>query len=156
MTPDERALRSDLEKGPFRLGVAEQWWRLEQIAWPKVYIAVRARDARWYSLQFDCTNYPVAPPTACLWDLTTNGRLAVAGWPKSCGGRVGAVFNPDWQSGTALYLPCDRAALVGHDGWRTTLPALIWRPRDGIAQYLEIVHELLHSHDYVQSVVPAP
>lgn len=155
MTPDEGALRNDLKKGPFLLGIADHAWRLEQISWPNVSIAVRARDGRWFTLHFDCANYPVAAPTACLWDLTRDVRLAVEHWPKSRGGRVGAVFNPNWQNGTALYLPCDRAALVGHDAWHTMLPALIWRPADGIAQYLEIVHELLHSYDYVESAVPA-
>jgi hypothetical protein len=155
MTPDERALSADLEKGNFRIGVAEQKWRLDHVAWPKIDIAVRARDGLWFSLHFDCTNYPVSAPTACLWDFTRNSRLAFELWPKHRGGRVAAVFNPGWKEGTALYLPCDREAMAGHDVWITTLPALIWRPADGIVQYLEIVHELLNSYDYAQSAVPA-
>ncbi len=65
MTPDERALEGDLKKAAFLLGVAGQKWRLERGKWPKVFIAVRARDGRWFVLRFDCTNYPVTAPTAC-------------------------------------------------------------------------------------------
>lgn len=156
MAPDERALLGDLGKGLFRLGVAEQNWRLERVQWPKVHIALRARDSRWFSLRFDCTNYPVWAPTACLWDFERDARLVVELWPKSRGGRVAAVFNPGWKDGSALYLPCDRETMPGHDAWLTTMPALVWRPADGIVQYLEIVHELLNSHDYAQPAVPTP
>lgn len=155
MTPDERALVSDLQKGPFRLGAVAQKWGLERVQWPKVCIAVRAHDDRWFVLRFDCANYPVAAPTACLWDAERDVRLAVERWPKSRGGRVGAVFNPGWKDGIALYLPCDREAMLGHDAWLTTTPALIWRPAEGIVQYLEIVHELLNCNDYAPPAVPA-
>jgi hypothetical protein len=156
MAPDERAFLDHIEKGAFRLGVAEQKWRLEMMGWPHVYIGIRARDDRWFTLRFECTNYPIGLPTACLWDLERSARLAVEHWPKSRGGRVAAVFNPSWKEGTALYLPCDREAMLGHDAWPTTLPQLIWRPIDGIAQYLEIVYELLNSYDYTPAAVSAP
>jgi hypothetical protein len=156
MAPDERAFLEHLEKGAFRLGVAEQKWRLEKMNWPHIDIAVRARDGRWFTLRFECTNYPIGLPTACLWDLERTARLAVERWPKGRGGRVAAVFNPAWKDGTALYLPCDREAMLGHDAWPATLPELIWRPADGIVQYLEIVYELLNSYDYTPAAVSAP
>lgn len=155
MAPDERAFLGDIERGTFRLGVAEQKWRLKSVQWPNAYIAVRARDDRWFMLRFECTNYPVGLPTACPWDLERAARLAVEHWPKSHGGRVAAVFNPTWKDGTALYLPCDREAMPGHDAWLTTTPALIWRPAEGIVQYLEIVYELLNSYDYAPAAVSA-
>ena len=65
-------------------------------------------------------------------------------WPRSKGGRLGTVFRPDWKGGTALYLPCDRESIAGHDNWRHELPSKIWRPAAGINQYLEFVHELLN------------
>jgi hypothetical protein len=148
MTPDERAFRADIEKGPFLLGAAGQKWRLEGIAWPKVFMSVRAREDRWFSFRFDCANFPVALPTVGLWDLERNGQLAAEHWPQTRGGRVGAVFNYAWKGGTALYLPCDREAMPGHEGWMTTIPSLIWRPVEGIVQYLEIIHELLNCDDY--------
>jgi len=52
------------------------------------------------------------------------------------------------KNGTVLYLPCDRESLVGHDNWRREMPSKIWRPADGLVQYLELVHELLQSRDY--------
>ena len=124
--------------------------------WPHADIAVRARDGHYFTLRFECANYPVGLPTACLWDLERAARLAVDRWPKSHGGRVAAVFNPSWKDGTALYLPCDREAIAGHDAWLTTLPELIWRSSEGIVQYLEIVYELLNSYDYAPAVVSAP
>jgi hypothetical protein len=148
MTPDERAFQADLSKANFRLGQLERRWRLESVSWPLALICVTARDLQEFVLRFDCSGYPQTPPTAGLWDCINKRILAAAKWPKSNGGRVGAVFNPGWKSGSALYLPCDREAIAGHENWRTQMPSKIWRPTDGIIQYLEIVHELLNSTDY--------
>jgi hypothetical protein len=148
MAPDEKALRADVAEPAFRASVADGRWRLIDIAWPHVFIAVRAKDAREYVLRFNCAAFPTAPPTAGPWDMQTNAVLAFDLWPRSRGGRVGAVFNPRWKGGTALYLPCDREAIAGHDGWRTQMPSKIWRPSAGIVQYLELVHELLNCADY--------
>lgn len=151
MAPDEKALQADLAKATFRLGVAEGRWSLLGIAWPHVLIAVTARDGRQFTLRFNCSGFPASPPTAGLWDMKRNAIPEEPDWPRSRGGRgsrLGAVFRRDWKNGTALYLPCDREAIAGHDNWRTEMPSKIWRPADGITQYLELVHELLNSHDY--------
>jgi hypothetical protein len=147
-TPDERAFRADLERAPFLLGVAEDRWKLVSMEATTAIIAVKAKDERGYALRFDISGYPQSPPTARLWDPETDAPLAVAKWPRSAGGRVGAVFRHDWKQGTALYLPCDRCAIEGHDAWRTQMPSKIWRPAVGIVHYLEQVHELLHCSDY--------
>jgi hypothetical protein len=148
MAPDEKALRADVTKPAFRAGVADQRWRLIDIAWPHVFIGVTAKDGREYVLRFDCTGFPASPPTAGPWDIERNAVLAPDLWPQSRGGRLGAVFNPRWKGGTALYLPCDREAIAGHDQWRTLMPSKLWRPSAGLVQYLELVHELLHCRDY--------
>jgi hypothetical protein len=152
MGPDERAFRMDATKAAFRLGHFESRWMLIDIAWPVVLIGVLAKDKREYALRFDCSDYPQTPPTAGPWDVERSAPLASNLWPRSNGGRVGAVFRVDWKNGTALYLPCDRESLQGHDNWRTEMPSKIWRPADGIIQYLELVHELLNSRDYVPPV----
>ena len=146
--PDERAFRADVAKAAFRLGEAEGRWRLVNMAWPYAHISVTAKDGATYVLRFNCTGYPQTPPTAGPWDLDRNAVLAADRWPPNRGGRVGAVFNPGWKSGLALYLPCDRESIAGHDHWRTEMPSKIWRPSEGIVQYLELVHELLHCRDY--------
>lgn len=148
MTPDETALRADLAKAAFRLGAAEGRWRLEAISWPHVVVTVMARDGQGYALRFRCDGFPQSLPTAQPWDAVANTPLPFARWPRSQGGRLGAVFRPDWKNGTALYLPCDRESLPGHDAWRHQTPSKIWRPHDGLIQYLELVHELLNSRDY--------
>ena len=111
-----------------------------------------ARDGREYVLRFNCAGYPQTAPTGGPWDLKTNQVLAFDLWPRGRGGRVSAVFRTDWKNGTALYLPCDRESLAGHDNWRHEMPSKIWHPADGIVQYLELVHELLHSRDYTAPV----
>lgn len=149
MLPDERALRADVERPVFRLGVTDARWRLISIAWPHVLIGIYARDGREFALRFDCSGFPEAPPTARLWEPESNTPLGRDRWPRSNGGRLGAVFRTDWKDGFALYLPCDREAIAGHDHWRTQMPSKIWRPAAGIVHYLELVHDLLHSSDYV-------
>ncbi len=148
MAPDEKALRSDLATPAFHAGAADRRWRLIDIAWPHVFIAIMAKDAREYVLRFDCTGFPASPPTAGPWDMARNTVLAAALWPQSRGARLGSVFNPNWKGGTALYLPCDRESIAGHDQWRTQMPSKIWRPSAGLIQYLELVYELLHCRDY--------
>ena len=155
ITPDERALLGDLAKAPFRLGQAEGRWRLLSVAWPYALIAVTAKDGHEYVLRFNCAGYPQTPPTAGLWDAEQNVILAFNKWPRNQGGRVGSVFRTDWKNGTALYLPCDRESIAGHDNWRTEMPSKIWRPIEGIVQYLELVYELLHCRDYVPPVCTA-
>jgi hypothetical protein len=149
ISPDERALQADLARAAFRLGQAEGRWRLTAIAWPYVLIGVSAKDGCEYLLRFDCTGFPATPPTAGPWDEIRNAVLAFDRWPRSKGGgRVGAVFRTDWKNGSALYLPCDRESIAGHDNWRNEMPSKIWRPAVGIVQYLELVHELLNCRDY--------
>ncbi|RUX23023.1 hypothetical protein EOA27_01790 [Mesorhizobium sp. M2A.F.Ca.ET.037.01.1.1] len=146
--PDERALQADLAKPAFRLGLMEGRWTLRGLCWPHAFIGVIARDGQEFVLRLSCTGFPANPPTGGPWNMTTNTVLEFDRWPRSNGGRVGAVFNPSWKSGTALYLPCDRESIVGHDNWQTELASKIWRPSGGIVQYLELVHELLNSRDY--------
>lgn len=147
MSPDEKALRADLESGRFLAGEARMRWRLVSIDWPHVQIGIMAKEEQEFVLRFDCTGYPQNPPTARLWDAEKNMAFEVSSWPKG-GPRIVAVFNPNWKSGVALYLPCDRTAIEGHDNWRHEHPSKIWNPTRGITQYVEIVHELLQSRDY--------
>ncbi len=147
--PDEQAFRMDLGKAAFRLGQAEGRWRLVDVVWPIAVITVLAKDAREYALRFNVAGYPQAAPTGGPWDVKRNAMLAPDRWPQSKGGRVAAVFRTNWKNGTALYLPCDRESFQGHENWRSEMPSKIWRPSDGIVQYLEMVHELLHCGDYV-------
>jgi hypothetical protein len=152
MAPDEKALHADLARPAFRAGAAEKRWRLLGVSWPHVMIAVTARDGREFTLRFDCAGFPASPPTSAPWDVMRNAALAFDLWPRSRGGRLGAVFRTDWKNGTALYLPCDREAIAGHDHWRTEMPSKIWRPSTGLVHYLELVYELLNSSDYTAPV----
>ena len=150
--PDQRAFEADIAKPVFRLGVLEEKWRLYSVSWPFVVIEVTAKDGRWYALRFNYAGYPQLAPTAGPWDTVRNTVLPFDRWPRGKGGRVTAVFRTNWKSGTALYLPCDRESIVGHDNWRVEMPSKIWRPSEGLTQYLELVHELLNSRDYLPPV----
>jgi len=146
--PDQRAFEADVAKAAFRLGQAEGRWRLAKVAWPYAHIFVVAKDGREFCFRFDCRGYPNAAPTGGPWDLEQDRILAFDRWPRGSGGRVSAVFRPEWKNGTALYLPCDRESFAGHENWRHEMPSKIWRPNDGIVEYLELIHELLHCRDY--------
>lgn len=147
-SPDQRAFEIDIAKPTFRVGEVEGRWRLIKIEWPHAFISVTARDGSEFTLRLDCTGYPQSPPTGGPWDISANRILPFNQWPMGRGGRVSAVFRPDWKSGSALYLPCDRASIAGHNNWVSEMPSKIWRPALGIILYLELVHELLHCPDY--------
>ncbi|WP_439621284.1 DUF7665 family protein [Hyphomonas sp.] len=152
IAPDERALRADLDRPVFRLGEAEGRWVLRSIAWPYLTATVTARDGVEYGFRFNCANFPATPPTGGPWDIVADRLLPFDLWPRGKGGRVSAVFRPDWKNGTALYLPCDRLSIEGHPNWHTEMPSKIWRPADGLTQYLELIHDLLNSGDYAPPV----
>lgn len=148
MGPDEAAFRADVAKATFVLGQAEGRWVLLQITWPAALISVRAKDGRYFCMRFEVSGYPQTPPTGRLWDAKSDAPLAFNKWPNHNGGRLAAVFRKDWKGGSALYLPCDRESIAGHDNWRVEMPSKIWSPSVGITHYLELVHELLNCRDY--------
>jgi hypothetical protein len=154
---DESVFLDHIERGPFQSGVARHRWRLIMIDWPYVIIAVSAADRpnapSEYVLQFNLQNYPQSAPTARPWDMERNAPLADGKRPHGIS-RVSKAFRTDWKNGIALYLPCDREAIEGHDAWRTQHPAMIWDPNEGITLYLRIVHELLNSSDYTGTRSP--
>ena len=147
MNPDECALRADLEGARFLAGQDRGRWRLRAIEWPFVLVDVIARDHRVFLLRLNCAGFPHTPPTGAFWDANANAKLPAACWPQG-GERIRLAFNPSWKDGNALYIPCDRESVVGHDAWPAQYPQLIWRPARGISHYLEVVHDLLQSRDY--------
>jgi hypothetical protein len=151
MRLDEAALRRDLAGAPFLLGERDGRWRFDKIEWPYVFIAVtavpRPGAPSEYLFRFECAGYPRVAATASLWDKATSTLPSVAQWPNGRL-RVPSVFRPDWKSGTALYLPCDRVSIEGHDAWRTRHPSQCWSEQLGINRYLEVLSELLNSGDY--------
>lgn len=150
MSPDERVFRAHLERPAFRAGVGRGRWRLVDIAWPTVFIAIAAapRDSapNEFLLRFDLSNYPTAAPTAGLWDTATGAVLAADQRPK--GHRQTLAFRSDWQNGEALYLPCDRRAIDGHAAWATQAPWAAWAADSDITMYLAQVSDLLTAEDY--------
>ena len=149
--PDERVFRVHLEGGPFQSGIDRGRWRLIAITWPCVVIAVSAAVREGapaeYALRFDCGNYPNVAPTARFWDAENDRPLPLGQRPWGTG-RVALAFRIDWKGDRCLYLPCDREALSGHDGWRTQYPWMIWHASSDITLYLWILYDLLHSRDY--------
>lgn len=150
MQPDEHSLRADLESARFLSGEDKGRWLYRDLQWPYLFVDVRAKDGRGFTLRLDCNGYPANPPTGTFWDLATAGRLDFSKWPTG-GERIQLALKPSWKGGNALYIPCDRESIVGHDAWISQYPQMIWQPARGIMMYLEIVHDLLQSRDYVST-----
>ncbi len=148
--PDERAFRRDIAAGRFQAYADMGAWQVVVDSWPNPVIAVAAAPRTGapdeVALRFTLDNYPALAPTAQPWDVGRDAPLARCLWPT--GGRVGMAFNPNWNNGTALYIPCDRLAIAGHDLWRQQHPAYLWDATKDIVDYLKVVHDLLHSSDY--------
>jgi hypothetical protein len=151
VSPEHAKLLADLEGSSFLLGATNDRWGLRSIVWPYLFVDVYARDARGYTLRLDCSGYPQAP-SGSFWDVAHSRWLPAVKWPRT-GARFGKALCTDWQGGTALYIPCDRASIAGHDQWISLYPAWIWDPKVGISRYLEVVWVVLNGDDYV---APAP
>ncbi len=152
MTPDELVFRDHLCGGVFRSGETRGRWRLISVEWPKAVIAVRAAPRESapneYAFLFDPTGYPNQAPTCRLWDADRGVPLPQTDWPAGTpGSRLAHAFNPSWRQ-NAVYLPCDRVALEGHNGWRTQHPSLMWSPSKDITFFLGTLHDLLDSEGY--------
>ena len=148
---DERVFRAHVRAGPFQSGLDRGHWRLVSITWPYAIISVSAAARSGapdeYTLRFDLAGYPQSAPTARPWDADQDAPLPSARWPHGQS-RVPQAFRPDWQGGSALYMPCDRVSFQGHDAWQSQHPHMLWKPTGDITQYLGIIHELLTSSDY--------
>lgn len=155
MSPDEALFRSHLEDAPFLAGVDAGQWALHgdlaENFWPHPIVWVKADEdliaVGKVFLHFTVDGYPQTAPTACPWDITNNCRLDSALWPKGPG-NVSKVFNPAWNNGVALYAPCDRIAMPGHESWRPQFPNVWWEPSRTIVVYLEFVHSCLNRRKY--------
>ncbi|CAJ8147812.1 Uncharacterised protein [Burkholderia pseudomallei] len=144
---DHARLLEHLDEGPFVMGEMGGRWRLRDITWPFVFVDIIARDKRQFTLRLQCAGYP-SSPTGAFWDVVNSGWLPAQRWPRA-GARFGVALRSDWQGGTALYIPCDRNSITGHEQWLQLHPAWAWDPAVGIARYLEVVWTMLNGDDYV-------
>lgn len=149
ITADHATLLAHLQSAPFLMGVDSGRWALRELKWPYVLVDVFAFNGDLYTLRLLCDGYPEQPPTGAFWDAAHGTHLPGPRWPRAGPGRGQALRN-DWQSGTALYIPCDRHSISGHDQWRGLYPAWLWKPKRGLTCYLEVVSELIGGADYVQ------
>lgn len=151
MKPNESLLKAHLEGAAFLAGVDCGRWGLHSVAdltFPVIWVRGDRRlvQAGRVYLRFDTSEYPQQAPTACPWDITTNEKLAPGLWPK--GASAATVFNPAWNA-SALYAPCDRVAMKGHEAnWKGLCPQWWWQPTFTIVVYLEFVHVCLNPADH--------
>jgi hypothetical protein len=159
--PDQRLFDEDLLSAEFRAGAAKGFWGVpgqdlvpEPLDWPKrvLWIAAAARPSappRYYVL-LDLAGYRSVPPTGTFWDVATKTALENAKRPKgSPDSRFAKVFRTDWNNNQAFYHPYDRAAAQGHPDWPKTQPHLTWTDGHTIVDYLQEMHSLLTSGDYL-------
>jgi hypothetical protein len=153
MKPNENSLKTHLNDAPFLAGADCGKWGLfggfetVDLTWPIFWVRSDKRiiqDGRIHR-RFNTENYPQQATTACPWDINTNMKLGPTLWPK--GPSVATVFNPMWKN-DALYAPCDRVAMQGHDVWKVLCPQWWWQPSSTIVTYLEFVYVCLNPADY--------
>lgn len=158
MRPDAAIFHEHIQSAEFQAGVDRGDWGVHQEnpeypEWPIVVLWISALEKpgkpNRYYFRFDLNAYPQVAPTACPWNIATGARLDNGLWPRGSA-LVSFTFNFGWNA-TALYAPCDRVAMVGHDLWRTQFPDLWWQPSFQITVYLKFIHGLLHSSDYARS-----
>ena len=159
--PDQRLFEADLASAEYRAGVLKEYWGLagtdvlaEQPAWPArvlwIAAAPRTNAPDRYYVQLDLSDYRTVPPTGTFWDPILKSTLEFAKRPKGRpDSRCAKVFRTDWESGRALYHPYDRVAATGHTDWPKEQPSLIWDSDHTIVDYLDEIHSLLNSGDYI-------
>jgi hypothetical protein len=155
MGADSELFWVHVESPALQAGLDDGYWGLLQekdtVQWPAVLIWVKAAAKGnypdRYAFRFDLAGYPQQAPTACPWDMAKNMLLDPSQWPRGSR-QVSKVFNSGWRR-DALYAPCDRVAMNGHDQWREVHRGLWWEPTFTIVVYLRFIHRLLNSQDYI-------
>jgi len=150
-TPDLCLFKLHLEGAPFLAGVDAGNWGLmtqdESSHWPfcRIWILSNPRfiPGGKVLLRVQADNYPATAPTSRPWDIEADIPLKPELWPK--GPRnVSAVFNPKWNGGVAIYAPCDRIAMPGHEKWQREFPQWWWTPHHTIVEYVTFVFRCLN------------
>ncbi|GAB3039689.1 hypothetical protein GCM10027052_20060 [Parafrigoribacterium mesophilum] len=139
MSPNELRLRRDLASPAFDDGVAAGHWRLIDLTWPTLTVAVSAGTGELV-IKIDTDGYPAVPPYGITWDLGRNAPLDARRWPRGSGAEQ--TYKAGWYepSVNAIYLACDRAALRVHPEWATSYPERTWNPSRTITFYLGELH----------------
>lgn len=139
MNPNELRLRGDLASTAFEDGVSAGHWRLIDLTWPALTVAICA-GAGELVVRIDVDGYPAVPPYGTTWDLGLNAPLAPALWPRGPG--TEQTYKKGWYapSDNAIYLACDRAALQAHPDWATRYRERAWNPARTIPFYLNELH----------------
>lgn len=149
MESSEERLRADLENAPFRGGVILGWWRIVDLAWPFLTLAVRAASRPIgppeYILRVECNGYRATAPLGTFWDVDRNAPLDVSRRPL----RKDPHVDESFKNFPGLYTAFDRAGLNAHPAWKDAMPAHAWHPWSTIADYAREIYGLLNSPRYL-------
>ena len=147
MTPDEVALRHDLEAPPFRLGERRGRWRCARLRFPLAYFEVaapvRANSPSRFLLRLNTTGYKGIGPTGELWHGQRDIALPLEHRPR---GPNGVLLAFQQWGIPCFYNPIDRLA---RDHWPHQFAEHAWGPDCDITTYLEAVHGVLEDSDYL-------
>ncbi len=150
MNPSEQRLRGDLASADFEAGVNAGHWRLLDLTWPALTIAISAGTGELV-LRIDLDGYPAVAPLGITWDAAANTPLPRGRWPQGPGAEQ--TYKEGWfpPSPNAVYLACDRAALQVHPDWANTYSDRAWNPTRSVTFYLREIHR-----DLAAATVPEP
>jgi hypothetical protein len=149
--PCRLRLERDLASSRFDGGVDAGYWRVIEVDWPYVTVAITAGDGNELGMRLLVDGYPAAAPAGRPWDLAGNVALPASRLPM--GGSSDLVFRSAWsaQNDNAPYMACERTALATHPaGWASELPDRKWTAARTIDFYLAQVHHELRSVVLVQ------
>ncbi|MDT4995137.1 MAG: hypothetical protein QOH97_5029, partial [Actinoplanes sp.] len=79
--PNLRRLRRHLLTADVEVGVAAGSWRVVELSWPVLLVAIAVGDEAELGMRVDVQDYPMQAPAGQPWNLATNETLAVANWP---------------------------------------------------------------------------
>ena len=149
MKPDEKIFSDHLGNVDFQLGLENYDWGIDEIErdWPNKIIWIKSHikinGTEKIYLFFNLENYPEQAPTSYPWDILKDTKLIASEWPKG-NPSINSAFNAGWKSGSALYIPCDRIAMQGHENWKQNHPDIWWTSDKTITHYLKTVFRLLN------------
>jgi len=141
--PNLRRLRQHLLAADVEAGIAAGSWRIVDLNWPVLLVAIAVGDEAEVGMRLDVQDYPAQAPAGQPWNLATNEALAMAQWPVS--GQNPEVFRHDWSrdNNKGPYLACDRTGITSHANWLVERPERCWNPARTIGFYLRELHREL-------------
>jgi hypothetical protein len=154
----EHIFRAHLRRGRFQSAVDHGYWRVVDINWPEVVIALRGRPRvgiKEATVRFKLDNYPTDVPTLELWNLDQHMAIPACDWPHWFNSFVVESY-PEFASQKPQPYTPELLEISGSIARRRKRRTRSWNPDGDLTQVLIRLLSFFRGAALPQPLKPAP